>query len=101
MVVLAVGARDASSPTRKLAPAVLFNEFAFASLLTLAAVFSIAEGVGILLGVTAAALTVGLRVLLHQRKGGIAAESLVIGGQLIEIATLWLVVALQRSIAFA
>jgi cobalamin synthase len=98
IVVLAVGSRDAANPARKLAPAVLFNEFAIASLLTLAAVFSLAQGLGIFLGVIAAASTVALRVLLHQRIGGMTGRWLVIGRQLIETITLWVLVVLQRSI---
>jgi chorismate synthase len=99
IVVLAVGARDAANPNRKLAPAVLFNEFAVASLLTLALVFSVADGLGILLGVVAAALTVVLRVLLHRRIGGMSVRWVMLGSQLIEVATLWLLVALQRPAA--
>jgi len=98
IVVMAVGTRDASSPSRKLAPAVLFNEFALASLLTLAAVFSIADGLGILLGVVAATLTVGLRLLLHRAIGGVSLAWLVHTAMLIELATVWIFVALQRFV---
>lgn len=95
VVVLAVGARDAASSGRKLAPGVLFNEFALASLVTFAVVFSIADGLGILLVVIAAAVIVGLRVLLHQRFGGVSLRWLVLGAEMIEVLTLALLATLQ------
>jgi hypothetical protein len=94
MVVLAVGARDAGMPGRKLAPAVMFNEFALASLFTFGVVFGIADGLGVLIAVQAAALTLGLRVIAHMKAGGISWSWTVVGAQLIEATTLALLAGL-------
>lgn len=98
MVVLAVGARDAGVPGRKLAPAVMFNEFALASLFTFGVVFGIADGIGVLVAVQAAALTLGLRVGAHVKAGGISWSSAVVGAELIEVTTLMLLAGLATDV---
>lgn len=95
IVVLAVGSRDAATPARKLAPGVLFNEFAIASLVTFAVVFDLAEGLGIFVVVTVAAVLLALRFFLHERIGGLSARWLVRGSQLIEVLTLALLIPFQ------
>jgi len=92
IVVLAVGARDAAAPGRKLAPGVLFNEFAVASLATFAVVFDLANGLGIFVVVVAAANLIALRFYWHETAGGISTTSLVRGSQLIELLTLTLLI---------
>lgn len=72
LVVLATGVRDATAPGRKFNPAITFREFALASVFTFAAVFAVAEAFGILLVVTAAALTLGLRIAVHRWAGGVS-----------------------------
>lgn len=95
MVVLAVGARDAAQPGRKLAPGVLFNEFAVASLATFAVVFDLASGLGIFVVVVAAASLIALRFYWHETTGGISTTSLLRGSELIELLTLVLLVPFQ------
>lgn len=95
MVVLAVGARDAGAPQRKLAPAVMFNEFALASVLTFAILFALAEGLGVLIAVQAAAVTLLLRVHAHARAGGMSWQTVKLGASLVEATTLGLLAALS------
>jgi cobalamin synthase len=93
--VLAVGSRDAATPARKFAPGVLFNEFAVASLITFAVAFELAEGLGILLVVAAAAAVVALRFYLHESRGGLSARWLVRCADGIELLTLALLIPFQ------
>ncbi len=72
LVVLATGVRDAAAPERKFNPAITFREFALASVFSFAAVFAVAEAFGILLVVSVAALTLGLRLLVHRWTGGVS-----------------------------
>ncbi|MBI4515436.1 MAG: adenosylcobinamide-GDP ribazoletransferase [Deltaproteobacteria bacterium] len=73
MVVLAHGARAARSDGRRLkyASAVGFREFAFASVFTFGVLFTALQEIGILVGVSAAAAVVGLRLGLHHWLDGI------------------------------
>lgn len=88
MVVLAVGARDAAAPARKLNAAITFREFALTSVFTCAVVFTVAEAFGILLVVGVAALTLGLRLWQHQRLGGTAWRRLLASAELVELLVL-------------
>jgi adenosylcobinamide-GDP ribazoletransferase len=72
LVVLATGVRDAAAPRRKFNPAITFREFALASVFSFAAVFAVADALGILLVVSVAALTLGLRLLVHRWVGGVS-----------------------------
>ena len=72
LVVLATGVRDAAAPGRKFNPAITFREFALASVFSFAAVFAVAEAFGILIVVGVAALTLGLRLLVHRWVGGVS-----------------------------
>jgi cobalamin synthase len=72
LVVLATGVRDAAAPGRKFNPAITFREFALASVFSFAAVFAVAEGFGILIVVCVAAVTLGLRLLVHRFAGGVS-----------------------------
>lgn len=85
MVVLAHGAREAgpADHVTKFSPAVGFREFAAASVITFAILFGMAEAVGLLVLVVVASLTVGLRLFLHRRLGGITDQSL---GAVAEVA---------------
>lgn len=73
MVVLAVGSRAARLDGRrtKFAPGLTFNEFAVASVLTFSIIFLTSEFLGLLLVLSAAFLTIGLRVLFHRWLDGI------------------------------
>lgn len=88
MVVLAVGARDAAAPSRKLNLAITFREFALTSVFTCAVVFTVAEAFGILLVVGVAALTLALRLWQHHRSGGTAWRRLLAGAELAELLVL-------------
>lgn len=88
MVVLAVGARDAAAPARKLNPAITFHEFALTSVFTCAVVFTAAEAFGILLVVCVAALALALRVLQHRRPGGTSWPLLLASAELVELLVL-------------
>jgi cobalamin synthase len=101
MVVLAVGARDAGIRGRKFAPAVLFNEFALASLFTFGIVFATAEAVGVLVVVVAAASTLALRLLSHARIGGISWVAVVLAAALVETAVLSILAVLATALAAA
>lgn len=72
LVVLATGVRDAAAPGRKFNPAITFREFALASVFSFAAVFAVAEALGILLVVGVAALTLALRLSVHRWVGGVS-----------------------------
>ena len=72
LVVLATGVRDAAAPGRKFNPAITFREFALASVFSFAAVFAVAEAFGILIVVAVAALTLGVRLLVHRWAGGVS-----------------------------
>lgn len=73
MVVLAVGSRAARRDGRrtKFAPDLTFNEFAVASASTFALIFLTSEFLGLLLVLSAAFLTIGLRVLSHRWLDGV------------------------------
>ena len=73
MVVLAVGSRAARVDGRriKFAPGLTFNEFAVASALTFSIIFLTSEFLGLLLVLSVAVLTIGLRVLFHRWLGGV------------------------------
>jgi cobalamin synthase len=96
MVVLAVGARDAAAPSRKLNPAITFREFAFTSVFTCAVVFTVAEAFGILLVVGVAALTLVLRLLRHRRPGGTSWPLLLASAELVELLVLGIVGVVGR-----
>jgi cobalamin synthase len=72
LVVLATGVRDAAAPGRKFNPAITFREFALASVFSFAAVFAVAEALGMLLVVGVAALTLTLRLSVHRWVGGVS-----------------------------
>ncbi|MFI5366787.1 MAG: adenosylcobinamide-GDP ribazoletransferase [Candidatus Binatia bacterium] len=91
MVVLAVGARDAAAPSRKLNAAITFREFALTSVFTCAVIFTVAEAFGILLVVGVAALTLGLRLLQHRRPGGTSWPLLLASAELVELLVLGIV----------
>jgi adenosylcobinamide-GDP ribazoletransferase len=97
MVVLAVGARDAAAPSRKLNAAITFREFALTSVFTCAVVFSIAEAFGILLVVGVAALTLGLRLLQHRRPGGTSWPLLLASAELVELLVLGIIGVAARQ----
>jgi hypothetical protein len=84
MVVLATGARDAGAPERKFNPAITFREFALTSVLSFAVVLTLGEAFGVLLIVSVAALTLGLRLLSHLWAGGVSWRSLQASAQGIE-----------------
>ena len=88
MVVLAVGARDAAAPSRKLNAAITFREFALTSVFTCAVVFTVAEAFGILLVVGVAALTLALRLLQHRQPGGTSWPLLLASAELVELLVL-------------
>jgi adenosylcobinamide-GDP ribazoletransferase len=88
MVVLAVGARDAAAPSRKLNAAITFREFALTSVGTCAVVFTVGEAVGILLVVSVAALTLVLRLLQHRRCHGTSWPLLLASAELVEVLVL-------------
>ena len=94
MVVLATGARDAHTPSQKFNSGVSFREFALTSVFTCAVVFSLTEAVGILVVVCVAALTLGLRLLLHRWPGGVSWPLLQASAELIETLTVVLFAAL-------
>jgi hypothetical protein len=96
MVVLAVGSRQLRADGRRMkyAPALTFNEFAVASSVSFAIVFLSAEFLGLLLVLATAALTVGLRVLLHWRLDGVDDSSLQAGRALVELQTLFILALL-------
>jgi cobalamin synthase len=88
LVVLATGVRDAAAPRRKFNPAITFREFALASVFSFAAVFAVAEGFGILIVVSVAALTLGLRLLVHRWVGGVSWRFLLACVEGIEVVVL-------------
>ena len=88
MVVLAVGARDAAAPSRKLNAGITFREFALTSVFTCTVVFTIAEAFGILLVVGVAALTLTLRLLQHRQPGGTSWPLLQASVELVEVLVL-------------
>jgi len=97
MVVLAVGARAARADGRrvKFAPGVTFREFGWASTVTFAIVFGVAEFVGVLLGAAAAALSVGTRVALHRWLDGVTEAMLDALCALVELGTIVLLVVMR------
>lgn len=94
MVVLATGARSADAPTRKFNPGITFREFALTSVFTLVALFILGEATGVLVAVCAAALALGVRLLLHRWPGGVSWASLQSAGLLVETAVVLLFAAL-------
>ncbi|MGH7823069.1 MAG: adenosylcobinamide-GDP ribazoletransferase, partial [Candidatus Binatia bacterium] len=78
MVVLAHGSREAAPPgeASKFARELGSREFAVASVFALAVLLSLTEAFGLVVAIAAATLTVGLRVYLHRRLGGITDQSL-------------------------
>jgi adenosylcobinamide-GDP ribazoletransferase len=97
MVVLAVGARDAAAPSRKLNAAITFREFALTSVFTCAVVFTVAEALGILLVVSVAALTLALRLLQHRRAGGTSWPLLLTSAELVELLVLAIAAGLSPA----
>jgi adenosylcobinamide-GDP ribazoletransferase len=88
LVVLATGVRDAAAPGRKFNPAITFREFALASVFSFAAVFTVAEAFGIVIVVAVAALTLGLRLLVHRWAGGVSWRFLLVCVEGIEVFVL-------------
>ncbi|MGH7857374.1 MAG: adenosylcobinamide-GDP ribazoletransferase [Candidatus Binatia bacterium] len=78
MVVLAHGSREAGPPgeSSKFAREIGSREFAVASVFALATLLSLTEGFGLVIAIAVATLTVGLRVYLHRRLGGVTHQSL-------------------------
>jgi cobalamin synthase len=95
MVVLAVGSRAVRLDGRrtKFAPGLTFNEFAVASALTFAIIFLTSEFLGLLLVLSAAFLTIGLRVLFHRWLDGVNVTVLEATRELSTLATLALLAA--------
>lgn len=88
LVVLATGVRDAAAPKRKFNPAITFREFALASVFAFAVVFVVADAFGVLLVVSVAGTTLGLRLLAHRIAGGVSWWLLLVTSQAIEILVL-------------
>lgn len=88
LVVLATGVRDAAAPTRKFNPAITFREFALASVFTFAVVFAVADAFGVLLVVSVAAVTLGLRLLAHRVGGGVSWRFLLASAEGLELLVL-------------
>jgi cobalamin synthase len=90
MVVLAVGSRAARLDGRrtKFAPGLTFNEFAVASALTFSIIFLTSEFLGLLLVLSAAFLTIGMRVLFHRWLDGVNATVLDATREVSTLATL-------------
>jgi cobalamin synthase len=90
MVVLAVGSRAARLDGRrtKFAPKLTFNEFAVASALTFSIIFLSSEFLGLLLVLSAAFLTIGLRVLFHRWLDGVTTTVLDATCEVSTLATL-------------
>lgn len=88
LVVLATGVRDAAAPGRKFNPAITFREFALASVFSFAVAFAVADALGIVIVVAVAALTLGLRMLVHRWAGGVSWRFLLACVEAIELFVL-------------
>jgi adenosylcobinamide-GDP ribazoletransferase len=73
-----------------------FREFGWASVTAFAVTLSLADAVGLLLVVTAALVTVGLRLWTYRRVGGLTGRLLAAAGEVVETVILVLLGALTR-----
>jgi len=92
MVVTAAGSRQARADDRavKFSPALTFREFGIASTITFAAVFLTTNFLGLLMVLVTGLATIGLRLLLHYRFGGVQMATLAAVGEIVQ----WSVIAL-------
>jgi cobalamin synthase len=86
MVVTATGSRQARADDRalKFSPTLTFREFGIASTATFAAVFLTTDFLGLLMVLVTGLLTIGLRLLLHYRFGGVTIASLAALGEIVQ-----------------
>lgn len=86
MVVTATGSRRARLDERvqKFSPTLTFREFGIASTATFAIVFLTTDFLGLLMVMLTGLLTIGLRLLLHYRFGGITTVSLAAVGEIVQ-----------------
>jgi len=86
MVVTATGSRQARADDRalKFSPTLTFREFGIASTATFAAVFLTTDFLGLLMVLVTGLLTIGLRLLLHYRFGGVTLTNLAALGETVQ-----------------
>ena len=98
-VVLAHGSRAARSDGRqiKYASDVTFREFAVASVCTFGVLFSLAQAAGIVVGVCAAVIVVGLRLSFHWWLGGITDAAVGAGAEIVLTLVLALFAAFEAG----
>jgi cobalamin synthase len=71
-----------------------FREFGWASVVALGTALALLDAVGLLAGVATAVTTVGMRVFLHRRDGGMPAEGPVRTATLVEVVVMAVLAAL-------
>jgi len=94
IVVLAIGARDADHPGRKLNSSIAFRDFGWTSAATGAVLAWAGNAAGTIVFVATAAVVLGLRLVAHQAWSGFTWRSLCLAVHIIETLTIALVAAL-------
>ncbi len=96
LVVQAYGsqAADGDAVAATLAREPKFREFGIASVTAMAATLALSNAIGVLLLVAVASATIGVRIAVHRRLGGVTETSLAAGGEIAETAALLVCAAL-------
>ncbi len=94
IVVLAIGARDAEHPGRKLNSNIAFAYFGWSSVFAGGVLTTIGDAAGVVVFVATAAFVLSLRLLAHRLFGGLRWKSLCTAVQVVELFTLALVALL-------
>jgi len=87
----------ARGPAAALVGRARFREFGWASVVALGVVLVVADAVGLLVALTAALATVGLRVYAHHRQGGLTGRLLLATRELVETVVLVVLALLARA----
>lgn len=96
LVVQAYGSQagDGDVVAATLAREAKFREFSIASVTAMAATLALSNAIGVLLLVAVATVTIGVRVAVHARVGGVTETSLTAGGEIAETMALAVCAAL-------
>lgn len=94
IVVLAIGARDADHPGRKLNSSIAFAYFGWSSVFAGGVLSTIGDAAGILVFVATAAFVLGLRLVAHRLLHGFTWRTLCMAVQAVEVFAIVLVALL-------
>jgi cobalamin synthase len=89
---------QARGPAAALVGRARFREFGWASLVALGVVLTVADAIGLVLVVSAALATIGLRLYAHHRVGGLTGRLLAATREIVETLVLVALAVLARGV---